>query len=70
MSFTESIAAGRAFALAPYDALYVPRDSEVEVRPAGEGCDLLRGVRVADRELEGREARGSAAGGGPRRRAA
>jgi 5-deoxy-glucuronate isomerase len=36
----EVTAGGRAFTLAPYDALYVPRDSEVEVRPAGEGCDL------------------------------
>ena len=33
-------AAGRPFTLAPYDALYVPRDSEVEVRPGREGCDL------------------------------
>ncbi|HEX9189918.1 MAG TPA: 5-deoxy-glucuronate isomerase [Vicinamibacteria bacterium] len=32
--------AGRAFSLAPYDALYVPRDSEVEVRPGPDGCDL------------------------------
>ena len=31
---------GRSFSLAPYDALYVPRDSEVEVRPGHEGCDL------------------------------
>jgi len=31
---------GRSFDLAPYDALYVPRDSEVEVRPGPEGCDL------------------------------
>ena len=26
--------------MGPYDALYVPRDSEVEVRPGPEGCDL------------------------------
>ncbi|MGE5125136.1 MAG: 5-deoxy-glucuronate isomerase [Betaproteobacteria bacterium] len=32
--------AGRAFAMAPYDSLYVPRDSGVEVRPCAEGCDL------------------------------
>ena len=28
------------FELGQYDALYIPRDSEVEVSPAGEGCDL------------------------------
>jgi 5-deoxy-glucuronate isomerase len=33
-------AGGRSFTLAPYDALYVPRDSEVEVRPGPEGCDV------------------------------
>ncbi len=31
---------GRAFPMAPYDARYVPRDSDVEVRPGAEGCDL------------------------------
>ena len=31
---------GRAFPMGPYDALYVPRDSQVEVRPGPEGCDL------------------------------
>ena len=31
---------GRVFTLAPYDALYVPRDSEVQVSPGPEGCDL------------------------------
>jgi 5-deoxy-glucuronate isomerase len=31
---------GRSFRLAPYDALYVPRDAEVEVRPGPAGCDL------------------------------
>jgi 5-deoxy-glucuronate isomerase len=31
---------GRTFPMGPYDALYVPRDSEVEVRPGPEGCDL------------------------------
>jgi 5-deoxy-glucuronate isomerase len=30
----------RSFVLAPYDALYVPRDSQVEVRPSALGCDL------------------------------
>jgi 5-deoxy-glucuronate isomerase len=29
-----------SFTLGPYDALYVPRDSDVEVRPSTEGCDL------------------------------
>lgn len=32
---------GQAFELEPYDALYVPRDSDIEVRPKSEaGCDL------------------------------
>jgi len=31
---------GRVFSLAPYDALYVPRDADVEVRPGPAGCDL------------------------------
>jgi 5-deoxy-glucuronate isomerase len=31
---------GRAFTLTPYDALYVPRDAEIEVTPGPEGCDL------------------------------
>ena len=31
---------GSAFPMGPYDALYVPRDSEVEVLPGPEGCDL------------------------------
>lgn len=31
---------GKSFAMAPYDALYVPRDFEVEVRPGPGGCDL------------------------------
>jgi 5-deoxy-glucuronate isomerase len=32
--------AGKTFAVAPYDTLYVPRDSQVVVRPGSEGCDL------------------------------
>jgi 5-deoxy-glucuronate isomerase len=32
--------AGRAFELVPYDTLYVPRDSRVEVAPDAEGGDL------------------------------
>jgi 5-deoxy-glucuronate isomerase len=31
---------GGAFELTPYDALYVPRDSDIEVAPLLEGCDL------------------------------
>lgn len=34
------LAEGHAFDLAPYDALYVPRDCAVEVRPGRGGCDL------------------------------
>src|SRR3990172_3683870 len=34
------VAQGRTFNLGRYDALYVPRDAEVEVRPGDEGCDL------------------------------
>jgi 5-deoxy-glucuronate isomerase len=36
---TAEVGAAR-FDLAPYDALYVPRDSAVRVTPSGEGCDL------------------------------
>jgi 5-deoxy-glucuronate isomerase len=32
--------AGHCFRMARYDSLYVPRDSEVEVRPGAAGCDL------------------------------
>jgi len=32
--------AGQHFDLGRYDALYVPRDSQVEVLPSAEGCDL------------------------------
>lgn len=31
---------GQAFSLAPYDALYVPRDSPITVTPGAAGCDL------------------------------
>lgn len=31
---------GRPFALGRYDAVYVPRDSEIAVAPGPEGCDL------------------------------
>jgi 5-deoxy-glucuronate isomerase len=42
-------AGGRSFDLAPYDALYVPRDSEVEVRPGNEGCDLAEFSAAVER---------------------
>jgi 5-deoxy-glucuronate isomerase len=32
--------AGKTFDVAPYDTLYVPRDSDVVVAPATAGCDL------------------------------
>ncbi len=32
--------AGQRFDLGRYDALYVPRDAQVEVEPSAEGCDL------------------------------
>lgn len=31
---------GRSFTLARYDALYVPRDSQVRIAPGSAGCDL------------------------------
>jgi 5-deoxy-glucuronate isomerase len=31
---------GKTFSLAPYDTLYVPRDSQLAVVPGEEGCDL------------------------------
>ena len=52
--------AGESFELVPYDSLYIPRDSELEVKPGLDGCDLaevsapvekrypLRFVRYAD----------------------
>jgi 5-deoxy-glucuronate isomerase len=33
-------AGGQAFTLSQYDTLYVPRDSGIEVKAGGEGCDL------------------------------
>jgi 5-deoxy-glucuronate isomerase len=30
----------RSFTLAPYDALYVPRDSQIAIHPGDPGCDL------------------------------
>jgi len=35
--------------MAPYDALYVPRDSEVEVRPSDRGCDLAEVAAPVER---------------------
>jgi 5-deoxy-glucuronate isomerase len=40
---------GRAFTLAPYDALYVPRDADVEVEPGAAGCDLAEIAAPVDR---------------------
>jgi 5-deoxy-glucuronate isomerase len=34
------VASGRTFELGQYDALYTPRDCDVEVRPGRGGCDL------------------------------
>jgi len=40
---------GSSFPMGPYDALYVPRDSEVEVRPGPEGCDLAEVAAPVDK---------------------
>jgi 5-deoxy-glucuronate isomerase len=32
--------AGGSFELSPYDALYVPREADVQVTPSSQGCDL------------------------------
>jgi 5-deoxy-glucuronate isomerase len=34
-------AGGQRFRLTPYDSLYVPRDTQVEVQPGADGCDLV-----------------------------
>jgi 5-deoxy-glucuronate isomerase len=34
------IAAGQTFAMTPYDALYIPRDSKIDVQAGDAGCDL------------------------------
>jgi 5-deoxy-glucuronate isomerase len=34
------IAAGQTFAVGVYDALYIPRDSDVEIHAGPDGCDL------------------------------
>jgi 5-deoxy-glucuronate isomerase len=36
----EANAAGQRFELVPYDALYIPRESQVLVKPGAEGCDF------------------------------
>jgi 5-deoxy-glucuronate isomerase len=46
----EILTRGRSFDVAPYDALYVPRDCEVEVRPGSEGCDLAEIAAPVDKE--------------------
>jgi 5-deoxy-glucuronate isomerase len=41
---------GHAYTLGRYDSLYVPRETEVEVTPGSEGCDLTElGARVSAR---------------------
>jgi 5-deoxy-D-glucuronate isomerase len=35
-----AVVAGEAFELTPYDALYIPRDSDIEVAAFSGGCDL------------------------------
>lgn len=45
----EVAVAGERFGLAPYDALYVPRDSEIEVEPGPEGCDLAEVAAPVER---------------------
>jgi len=45
----EVTAGGRSFAMAPYDALYVPRDFEIEVRPSDQGCDLAEVAAPVDK---------------------
>jgi 5-deoxy-glucuronate isomerase len=40
---------GRRFGMAPFDALYVPRGSEVEVRPGPSGCDLAQVAAPVER---------------------
>ena len=37
------------FSMSPYDALYVPRDVDVEVQPGPEGCDLAEVAAPVDR---------------------
>src|SRR5215510_3187757 len=34
------LAEGQTFQLEQYDAVYVPRDSEIEIKPGSDGCDL------------------------------
>lgn len=36
----EVLTGGESFRLNQYDSIYVPRDSQIEVRAAGDGCDL------------------------------
>jgi 5-deoxy-glucuronate isomerase len=42
-------AGGRAFEMTPYDALYVPRDTAVEVWPGPAGCDLAEVAAPVER---------------------
>ena len=42
--------AGAAHVLHPYDALYVPRESKVEITPGKDGCDLAEIAAPVDRK--------------------
>ena len=46
----EVLTRGRSFTMAPYDALYVPRASDVEVRPGADGCDLAEVAAPVEKE--------------------
>jgi 5-deoxy-glucuronate isomerase len=43
------VTGGNAYTVNRYDALYVPRDSSIEVRPARDGCDLAEVASPVDR---------------------
>jgi 5-deoxy-glucuronate isomerase len=42
--------AGESFHLTPYDALYIPRDSHIEIKAAQNGCDLAELSAPVDRK--------------------
>jgi 5-deoxy-glucuronate isomerase len=45
----EVVAAKDSFTLTPYDSLYLPRDTEVQVSVGAEGCDLVEIAAPVDR---------------------
>jgi 5-deoxy-glucuronate isomerase len=45
----EVAAAGESFTLVPYSALYLPRDTDVQVTPGAGGCDLAEIAAPVDR---------------------